>query len=49
MALFPSQPVGSGEVGKAVKDIAEEEGSFWLWLRWNDKSWGAEKPQGIRT
>lgn len=41
----------SGEVRKAIKDLAKEaeKESFWLWLRRNDKSWGAEKPQGIRT
>lgn len=41
----------SGEVRTALKDIAKEveKGSFWLWLRRNDKSWGAEKSQGIRT
>lgn len=41
----------SGEVRKAVRDLAEEaeKGSFWLWLRRYDKSWSVEKPQGIWT
>lgn len=41
----------SGEVRKALRDLAEEagKGSFWLWLRRYDKSWGAEKPQDIMT
>ncbi len=48
---FVAQSTSSGEVRKAVRDLAEEaeKGRFWLWLRRNDKSWGAEKPQGIRT
>lgn len=45
-----STSFSSGEVRKAVRGRAEdaEKGRFWLWLRRNDKSWGAEKPQGIR-
>lgn len=50
---FVAQSTGfsSGEVRKAVRGLAQEaeKGRFWLWLRRNNKSWGAEKPQGKRT
>lgn len=39
----------SGEVRKAVRDLAEEAEKGGFWLRRYDKSWGAEKPQGIMT
>ncbi len=34
--------VTGGILKKAIKELAEEaeKGSFWLWLRRKDKSWG---------
>ena len=40
--LLRDAGVTGGKLRKAIKDLAEEaeKGSFWLWLRRKDRSWG---------
>ncbi|KAL7378001.1 hypothetical protein ABVT39_007243 [Epinephelus coioides] len=42
--LFKSLGIRGAKLKRAIRDIAEEaeQGSFWLWLRRKDKSWGKQ-------
>lgn len=40
--LLKDTGVTGGNLKRAIKELSEEaeKGSFWLWLRRKDKSWG---------